>query len=98
MASRRRISSVSPLAGQQDAQVAVDGFGGMQKQSRRTGRTERCGNLLGNDAALAHAGDHDAAPLVAAAEDQLNGASKRLGHRAFKARRQRFERRRLGAD
>ena len=58
------------IAGQQHAQVAVDGFGGVQKQGRRAGGAERGGDLLGDDAALAHAGDDDAAVALAAAKDQ----------------------------
>ena len=54
----------------------------MKKQRRRAGGAERGGDLLRDDAALAHAGDHDAAVGLAAAEDQLDGAGERFGHGA----------------
>ncbi len=81
--------------GMQHAQVAVDGFGGMQKKGRRAGGAECGGDLLGDDAALAHAGDHDAAIFLAAAEDQLDGAGEGFGHGAFKARWRGLRARRL---
>ena len=43
------------------AHVAVDGFRGMEEVRWSAGRTEGCGDLAGDDAALADAGDDDAA-------------------------------------
>ncbi len=83
---------------QQNAYVAVDGFGGMQKHCRRASGTERGGNLLRNDAALAHAGDHHAAVLFTAAKHQVNGARERREHWPLKACGQGFERRGFGAN
>jgi len=102
VASRRRISSVSPLARQRKSphrrasarQVAVYRLGGMQKQCRAAGGTERGRNLLRNDAALAHAGHHNSAVLMSAAHDQPHSAGERLGHRPSRRAGQGFQRRR----
>ena len=85
------------VAGHQHAEVAVHRFGGMQKQCRASGRTQRCGNLLRDDAALAHAGDDHAPIALAAAHNQLDGAIKVCGHRAIEPRGQRLQRRSLCA-
>jgi hypothetical protein len=86
------------IAGHEHAQVAVDGFGGVQKEGGRACGAERGGDLLGNDAALAHAGDHDAAVILAAVKDQLDGAAEGFGHGAFKALGEGFESGCFGAD
>ncbi len=86
------------VAGHEHAQVAMDGFGGVQKQGRRAGGAERGGDLLGNDAAFAHSGDDNAAVALAAAKDKLDCAAEWLGHLAFKTEGECFERCRFGAD
>ena len=63
----------------------------MQKKGRRTCGAECGGDLLGNDAALAHTGDHDAAVFLTAAKDQLEGVAEGFGHGAFKALGEGFE-------
>ena len=66
------------VAGHQHAHVAVHRLGRMQKQRRRAGGAERGGDLLRDDAALAHAGDHHAAvPTRRSAE-----SSRRRGRTA----------------
>jgi hypothetical protein len=48
-----------------DAEVAVDRFGRMQKEGRRAGARQRRGDLAADDAGLAHAREDDASPAVA---------------------------------
>jgi hypothetical protein len=55
----------------------------MQKQGRRAGGTERGGDFLRNNPALAHAGNYHAPALFTAAEDQLDSAFEIRGHGAF---------------
>ncbi len=53
------------VAVRQHAQVAVDRLSRVQEQGRRAGAGERCGQLVGDDAGLAHApGDDPAAALL----------------------------------
>ena len=52
------------------AQVAVDGFGRVQGEGARAGGGEGGGQLLADQAGLAHAGDDDAAPAL---EDEAGG-------------------------
>ncbi len=85
------------VARHQHAHIAVHGLGRMQKQRRRAGGAERGGDLLRDDAALAHAGDHHAAMRLATAENHLHCARERPGHRPVEARGQRLKRGRLGA-
>src|SRR5580704_8918159 len=80
------------------AQIAVDGFGGMEKKRGRAGGGERGGDLLRDDAALAHAGDDDAAARLTAAKHQFDGGGEGRGHGAFEPRGEREETLRLGAD
>ena len=62
-------SSVSPelematktSSGRHHAEVAVEGLARMHEERRRTGAGERGGDLLADDAGLAHAADDDAA-------------------------------------
>jgi hypothetical protein len=75
----------------------VDGFSRVKEERGRAGGTERGGDFLGDDAALAHAGDDDAAAVVAAAQDELDGAGKVGGHGTFEARGEGLERGSLGA-
>ena len=49
------------VAGVDAAQVAVKGFGRMEEVGARAGRGERGGDLLADQAGLAHAGDDHAA-------------------------------------
>src|SRR5690606_3283264 len=56
------------LAGQH-AQVAVDGLGRVHEEGRRAGGCQRGGDLAGDVAGLADAGDDDAAGAV---EDQVD--------------------------
>ena len=79
------------VARHEDAEVAVDGFGGVQKQGRRARGTEGGGDFLGDDAALAHAGDDHAAVRFAAADDQVDGAVEAGLHRAFETAGEGFE-------
>ncbi len=85
------------VAGHQHAQVAVHGLGGMQKQRRRAGGAERGGDLLRDDAAFAHAGDHDAAVRLAAMKNHVDGAGEGLGHGSIEARGESLKRGGLGA-
>ncbi len=80
------------------AQIAMDGFGGMEEERGRAGGGERSGDLLRDDAALAHAGDDDAASRLTAAKDQLDSSGEGRGHGAFEPRGEREEALRLGAD
>jgi len=76
----------------------VDGFSGVKEERGGAGRAESRGDLLSDDAALAHAGDDDAATIVTAAEDERDGSGEVGGHGTFKARGEDFERGGLGAD
>ena len=69
----------------QHAKVAVYGLCRMQKERRAAGGTERSGDLLRDDAALAHSGDDDAAASLSALEDAVDGAVEGRGHGAFEA-------------
>jgi hypothetical protein len=80
------------VAGHEHAQVAVHGLRGMQKQRRGASGAERGGDFLRDDAAFAHAGDHDAAVLLAAAEDQFDRAGEGRGHGPFEARGENLKR------
>ena len=68
VASRRRISSVSPLADKSQhnvpahnhAEIAVNRIHRVHEECGRSDRTEGGRDLAGDDAALAHAGDDDA--------------------------------------
>ena len=60
------------------AQVAVQRFGRMKKESRGAGRAESSGNLARDDAALAHAGNHDA-PRAAVEESNARSKSSAMG-------------------
>ena len=62
------------IVGVDAAQVAVKGLGRMQKVGPRAGRGQRGGNLLPDQAGLAHAGDDHAA---LAGEQQLHGLAER---------------------
>ena len=86
------------VARHQYAQIAVQRLGRVQKQGRRTGGTERGGDLLRNNSAFAHAGDHYAAALLTAMQNQLDGAVEGGGHRPFQTRGEGLQGRRLGAD
>jgi hypothetical protein len=55
------------IALHEHANIAVHRLGRMQEERGRTGRGEGGGDLLGDDAALAHTGDDDAAARLAAA-------------------------------
>jgi len=79
------------VAGGEAADVAVDGFAGVEKKGGRAGGAEGRGDFLGDNAALAHAGDDDAPAFVAALENEVNGAGEVGGHRAFEAAGERFE-------
>jgi hypothetical protein len=71
------------VAVSQGAKVAVQGFGGMKEKRRGAGGAEGGGDLLGDDAALAHAGDDDPAAGLAALHHQLDGALEVGSHRSF---------------
>ena len=73
------------VAAGEHAEIAVNGFGGMQEQRGAARGAERGGDLLRDDAALAHPGDDDAAASLAALEDAIDGAVEVRGHRAFEA-------------
>ena len=92
----RRISSVVPpwdtarttIALDDSSQVAVDGVRGVEVERRRPRRGERCGDLLGDDAALAHTGDNHAAARLTAAKYELDRSGERRSHGAFKPHRE----------
>ena len=71
---------------------------GCMNERGTAGGAERGGDLLGDDAALAHAGDDDAAAGQSAVEDAGHGALEVGSHGAFKARGQRQQRIGLDAD
>ena len=58
------------VAGLDDAEVAVNRFGGMEEEGRGAGAGQRRGDLPRDDARLAHARDDDAATAIA---EQLDG-------------------------
>ena len=58
------------VAAGEHAEVAVDGFGGMQEEGRRAGAGESGGDFAGDEAGFAHAGDDDAA---FAGEEEIDG-------------------------
>ncbi len=70
------------------AEVAVDGFRRVKKDRGAAGGAECGGNLLCDDAALAHSGDDDAAARLTALENEGDGAFKGRGHGAFEAFRE----------
>jgi hypothetical protein len=69
----------------QHAEVAVDGFCRVQKERRAAGGAERGGDLLSDDATLAHPGYDDATTALSALQDGGHGAVKGGGHGALKA-------------
>ena len=69
----------------------------MQKQRWAACRTERSGDLLRDDAALAHAGHHHASVAFAAAHYQFYRAIEIRSHLALKPYRERLKRRSLRA-
>ena len=73
------------------AQVAVEGFAGMEKEARGSGRSERRGDLAPHEARLAHARNDT---LAAASEDHLHGRGKLVAESVFHA----FERQHFGMD
>ena len=74
-----------------DAEVAVNRFGRMQKERRRADARQRRRNLAADDARLAHAGQDDAAAAFA---QELDGALESL----VEAVDQREDRRRFGFE
>ena len=61
------------IAGLADSQVAVSRFGGMQKDRGGAGALERRGDLAGDVAGFAEAGDDQ---LAGMAENQLDGGDQ----------------------
>src|SRR5436309_1182272 len=56
-------------------EIAVDRIGGMKKMRGSAGARERGGNLLADDAGLAHSGEDDASPAFL---QQIDGAIESL--------------------
>ena len=79
-AGRERDDDVAPG---QHAKIAVDGFGGMQKERGAAGGAEGGGDFLGDDAAFAHSGNDDAAAAFSALQNAGDGAVEIGGHGAF---------------
>ena len=73
------------------AEVAVDGVGWVEVVGGRARGAEGGGDLAGDDAALADAGDDDAALVGYAAEDEVGGGVEGSEHGAFEAKGQRVE-------
>ncbi len=65
----------------------MDSLSRVQKEGRGAGGAERGRDFLGNNAALAHAGNHDAAIGRAAAHNQVDCTVEISRHRAFEPRR-----------
>ena len=61
------------VVGGHHAQVAVQGVEGIEVDGHQANRGEGGGDLAGDDAALAHAGDHQLGPPVGAGLQQLQG-------------------------
>jgi hypothetical protein len=80
------------------AKIAMDRFSGMHKQSRATGRAERSGDLLRDDAALAHPGHDDATTRLATVENARHRTLKVRSHRAIEPLSERQQRVRFDAD
>src|ERR1019366_8908275 len=67
------------IAADHHSQVAVQGFGGMEKKSWVSGGRQRGGHFASDDSALAHSGDDDATGTVV---EQLDGALEIARHRS----------------
>jgi hypothetical protein len=71
-------------AGEQ-AEIAVQRFGGVEEGCGRSGRDESCGDFAGDEAAFADACDDDAMAGAGAAGEQGSGVVEGFALRAFKA-------------
>jgi len=92
------ISREHEIALDEHAEIAVQRLSGMQEERGCAGGGERSGDLLGNDAALTHAGDDDAAAGLTAAQHQIHCRTEGRGHSAFEARCECDQAFRLRAD
>ena len=63
----------------------------VQKQRRSTRRVQSRGDLLRDDAALAHSGYHYTAALLPAANNKIDSARKSVGHCPIQAGGKRFQ-------
>jgi len=79
------------VAGGDHAHVAVDGFGGVEEVSGRAGGAKGRGDLAGDDAAFADAGEDDAAIAPGGFEELVDGLSEGSEHGAVEAKGQLVE-------
>ena len=82
----------------EQAEVAVKGFGGVQELCRGSCRQQGCGDLAGDEAALADAGEDDLVSRRNGPGEKLGDLLEDLGLGAFEALGQLFERLGLDAD
>ena len=82
----------------EQAEVAVKGFGWVQELCGGSGREEGCGDLAGDEAALADAGEDYAMAALGSCSEQFGNLLEYLGLRAFEALGKLFECLGLDAD
>jgi hypothetical protein len=63
----------------------MHGLGGVQEKRGAAGGAERCGDLLRDDSAFAHAGDDYASAALTTLQNASHGAVEGRFHGAFKA-------------
>ena len=78
------------VVGLDDAEVAVNGLGGVQEDRRRAGARQRGRDLVRDDAGLAHAGQDDAARAALKHVERAFEVARRAGARARESPALRF--------
>jgi hypothetical protein len=73
------------VAGDDHAEIAVRGLGGMDEQRGGAGRGQRRGDLARDMAGLAHAGDHDAAGRTRHQLDRAGEPHVETGRQSLKS-------------
>ena len=73
------------VAGGDHAEVAVDGFGGVEEVGGSAGGAEGGGDLAGDDADFADAGEDDAAAVADAVEEEIDGRGEGGEHGGVEA-------------
>jgi hypothetical protein len=86
------------VAGGEDAEVAVEGFRGMQEMRGRAGGAEGGGDLAGDEAGLADSGEDGAVAGAHGLGEELGDAVEPVAHGAVEALGEEFERGGFDAD
>ena len=63
----------------------MEGLGGVKEVGGRAGRAQGGGDLAGDEAALADAGEHDAPAVIDGLIDEVDGSIQRGTHRTVEA-------------